>query len=381
MKKGIIVGIILIVIIVVGYFVLMPPQNESEKNVIKFGVIMPLTGPVAEPGTNALRGIEIAVDDFNNNNRQQIELIVEDSKSNPTDGTSAIHKLIDIDKVKIVIGDIMSSVILATAPIAEKKQVIMISPGGSNPDIREAGDYIFRIYPSDDYDGQVMAEYIFKKLDYVTTAVINVNNDYGIGVRKTFVSKYKELGGTIILNEEYLQGQTDFRNTILKIKNGKPDVIYIIGNPAENGNIVKQLKELNVNIPLTGNLSFENEEFIEIARGAFDSIIFSAPYFNISSDEKFVKEFVQKYQSNNGEKMPDVAASLGYDVAKILISVLANNNFSIPDLKDDLYEVENFEGITGRISFDSKGDVVKDIFIKIIDGNGKIDVIEIYSLK
>ena len=380
MKKGLIAFIIIIVAgLIVYYWGGLQDKLSNNDKMIKIGVIMPLTGPVSEPGTNALRGVELSIAKFNAEHKHQIQLIVEDSKSNPKDGVSAINKLITVDKVKIVIGDIMSSVVLATAPIAERNKVVLISPGASSPDVRNAGDYIFRIYSSDDYDGQVMAEYIFNKLHKTKAAIIIINNDYGIGVKNTFTKRFNAMNGEVVLSEFYAQGQTDFRNIILKIKNSSPEVLYIVGNPTENGNLVKQLKELNVNIPLTGNISFEHESFLTVAKNAFGSVIFSAPFLNIDSDKVFVKSFVSQYMKNFDNK-PDVAASLGYDAANIILTVLVESDFNVTQVKENLYKVKNFDGITGNMTFDANGDVLKDIYIKSIDGDGRIDTIEIYSL-
>ncbi|MFH1985753.1 MAG: penicillin-binding protein activator [Pseudomonadota bacterium] len=383
MKKTYII-IISILIIIAGFGLYLwreLQENHSiDNNVIKIGVILPLTGPVAEPGINALRGVELSVAKFNAEHKHQIQLILEDSKSNSKDAISAINKLITVDKVKIVIGDIMSSVVLAIAPIAERNRVLLISPGASSPDVRNAGDYIFRIYSSDDYDGQVMAKYILEKLHKTKAAIIIINNDYGIGVKNIFIKSFTALKGQVVLSEFYTQGQTDFRNIIVKIKNSNPEVLYIVGNPTENGNLVKQLKELNVNIPLTGNISFEHEGFLKVAKNSFDSVIFSAPFFNIDSDKTLVKSFVSKYSEKYGSK-PDIAAALGFDTAQIISTTIDETDFNVDDLKEKLYKVKNFDGITGNMSFDSNGDVQKDIFIKRIKGDGKIDIIELFSIK
>ena len=339
---------------------------------------MPLTGPVSEPGKNALYGIKLAQEEYNKLNKPKINLIIEDSKSQPKDGISAINKLIFQDKVKVVIGDIMSSVFLACAPIAQQNKVVMISPGASNPSVREEGDYIFRIYLSDDYDGRIMANYIIKVLEKRKVAIATVSNDYGLGVEKVFIENFTTLGGHISLQERFPQDNINFRNTILKIKNANPEIIYFVGNPKENGYFVKQSRELNLNIPITGNLSFENNEFINIAISAFDSIIFSAPYFDINSEkehvESFVKSFNEAYKRN-----PDIAAGLGYDVLNILLFALKKSEFDISSLKDDLLLIRNFVGVTGKTSFDNKGDVIKDVYIKTVYGDGVIKTLELYS--
>jgi len=361
-------------------FLFIASCGKKGEERIKIGVIMPLTGPVAEPGNLALDGIRLAVDDFNSSNTKHIELIIEDSKSNPTDGVSAMNKLVSADNIKIVIGDIMSSVFLAISPIAERNKIVAISPGASNPKVRDAGDYIFRDYTSDNFDGYAMANYLYKKLGKRFVAVINVNDDYGVGVKTVFIDYFKKMGGNIIINENYPKGETNFRNLIIKLKNKNIDALYVVGNPTENGYMIKQLKELNIKIPITGNLSFENNDFLKIAKGAFDSVIYSTPYFDINSNKSYVQKFVKLYQEKFNRE-PDIAVGLGYDVANILIKVLNENNYDISKVKDGLYMIKNYEGVTGNTTFDNKGDVEKDIEIKKIYGNGSIETLEVYNVE
>lgn len=378
MKK--IIWVILAVLIVGGtiYYFTRNNKNNVSKEIVKIGVILPLTGPVAEPGNNVLRGINVAIEKFNLQNEPKIMLIVEDSKSNPKDGVTALNKLINADNVKIIIGDIMSSVFLACAPIAEKNRITMISPGASNPEVKNAGDYIFRIYPSDEYDGEIMAKFIFNKLKYKTALIINVNNDYGFGVSKRFKEVFNRLGGNILETIPYTEGQNDFKTISVKIKQANPEMIYVIGNPGENGNLINELKKQNIHIPISGNLSFENETFLKIATNSFDSIYYSSPYFDIERNDEDTKLFVKTYNQKYSQK-PDIAASLGYDVAMILLDALQKINFDVSKLNISLYSIKDYDGITGKTSFDKNGDVQKSIYVKQIKNSGEKRIIEIFQ--
>lgn len=378
-KKTLTIAIITILIVFIGFFIWKNNNSNQNSNNIKLGVIMPLTGPVAEPGTNALNGVKIAVDRFNEeNNGKTIDLIIEDSKSSPKDGVSSIQKLVNIDKVKIIIGDLMSSVFLAIAPIAESNKITMISPGASNPEVKNAGNYIFRNYPSDDYDGEVMAKYIYNKLNKKTTVIIFVNNDYGNGVAGRFEQVFSSIGGQTLEKISYQEGQTDFKTIVTKTKNINPEMIYIVGNPNENGQLTNEIKVQNLKIPLSGNLSFENESFLKIAKGSFDSIVYSSPYFNLEKTDDYTQFFLKSYEQKYSKK-PDIAAALGYDVAMILIQALKNVNYNVDKINDELYKIKNFEGVTGTTSFDEFGDVKKSIFIKSINSTGEVKTIDLYK--
>jgi len=378
-KKGII-GIVILALIGFGVWYYLNGRVEvaDEKEIVKIGVIMPQTGPVAEPGKNAMQGIQLAIENYNIDATTKIQLVIEDSKSNPKDGVSAMNKLVNTDNTKIIIGDIMSSVFLATAPIAEKNKIVLFSPGASAPAVREAGDYIFRNYLSDDFDGKVMASYIFNEKGIKNVAVLTVNNDYGIGVEKTFLNEYKKLGGSVSFNEQYMQGETNFKTILTKLKSQSFEALYLICNPTENGHIVKQMKELNIKTQLFGNLSFESEAFIKLAKGSFDKVTFSAPYFNLEEDKELNKKFNVDYEAKYKVK-PDVAAALGFDVALILIKALKKSNYDVSKVKDILYTIKDFDGVTGKTTFDDKGDVLKDIYIKEISGDGGISIVKLFS--
>lgn len=383
MKKKTILWISLIAIAAIGIYFVWNAQKENttkDKEVVEIGVILPLTGPVAEPGQNALRGIQIAKDIFNAKvgNNRKIKLIIEDSKSDPKIGVSAINKLFFTDNIKIIIGDLMSSVFLACAPIAEKNKIVTISPGASAPNVKNAGDYIFRNYLSDDFDGKVMANYIIKKERIKDVGIISVNNDYGVGVNKSFLESVKELGGNIVFNEQYGQGETNFKTILSLIKGKKFEAIYMVCNPVESGHLVKQIREVNIKQKLFGNLTFENNEFINVAKGSFDEIVFSAPFLDLEENNHLTRLFVKNYMLQYGRK-PDIAAALGFDVLNIIMDALIRNNFNIETLKDELYNTD-IMGVTGRTTFDRFGDVLKDIYIKKITSNGKIVIIDKFDI-
>ena len=353
---------------------------KRASNGVEIGVIMPLTGGLKEPGKYILEGIELAASEYNalcKDPKQRINLIIEDSKSNNKDGESALNKLIFRDKVKIVIGDLSSGIFLSAAPIAEHNKVVMISPGASNPAVREAGDYIFRDYLSDEFDGTVMANYLFSRMGGGKVALVYVNSDYGLGVVDAFEKEYSKLGGTIVFRNSFLPGTNDFRSMILKMNATNPEIIYLVGNPSENGYFVKQLKTSQIKASITGNLAFENEDFISVARGSFDSIIYSTAAFDVCDESPEVQSFVKSYQDHY-HKEPNMTVALGYDVMNILIHCLKQTSFRLDSVKDALYTVKNFPGVTGNTSFDEYGDVMKDIFIKKMSGDGTVEFVEAY---
>lgn len=369
---------VLIIGLLISLEMLGCAKKEKEKE-IKIGVILPLTGDLAEPGTKAFNGIKLAIDAYNDTKPEiPISLIVEDSKANPTEGVNAINKLININKVKIVLGDLTSGVTLAIAPIAERHKVVVLAPGASNPKVRNAGDYIFRNWASDNFDGEVMAKYLANKPDKRKAAVIYVNNEYGTELANAFEETFIKNGGSIVLKEKYDQGATDFRSVLAKMKAANFDCVYLPGQPRENGLMIRQLKEMAINTTVTANLSVESPDFYAIAGEGGKGIIFSTPAFDSDTNKKDIKIFVEQYESKFKMK-PDAVAGHGYDAANIMIQAIKMAGYDVNEVKDELYKINNFPGVTGITTFDNYGDVVKSVMIKRLSHDGSAVILETYK--
>lgn len=357
--------------VVVSIFIILG-CDKKEQEEIKIGAILCLTGPGAIYGEQDKMGMDLGVELINKSggiNGKTVNIIYEDSKTDPSEGVLAAQKLIKTNKVNIIIGALASSVSLAIAPIANKNKVIMISPGSSNPQLSNAGEYIFRIYPSDDYQGKVLANIAIDKMNCNKIAVLYVNNDFGIGLKNKFIEVINKKGGDIIISEAYNPEDIDVRAQITKIQNKKPEALLIASQGREYLNILRQLKELNVNSKLLAPDSFYNEDIIKQAREAAEGIICTVPSFNLESPDSitqnFVKEFKKKYN-----KKPSSFSAYGFDaimlVAEVLEDVPYNNTEKI---KDKLYKIK-FNGAIGEIKFDKNGDVLKELDIyKVEKGN------------
>jgi branched-chain amino acid transport system substrate-binding protein len=341
--------------------------NNPKKQTIKIGAILPLSGDVAVYGKSMQNGMDLALEEYfkNNPNGMKIEVIYEDSKADPKLAVNSIQKLSSIDKCKLVLGGFSSSEVLSISPIAEKNKIVLISPTASSPSITNAGDFIFRTTPSDNFDGEIMAKFAYNELHLRNVALIFANNDYGQGISKVFVSKFTALGGKISIQKSFESGVNDFKTQLTAIKEAKPDGLYIIA-ASEIGIILKQKSELNLADIKTFTVGLaENPKVIEIAGEAANNVFYSYPSFQVNSDDKEIKDFVSNYKLKYKNE-PDVLAAYGYDLMNITLKVLENNFESSEKIKNALYNLKNFNGVTGQTSFDLNGDVTKTAGIKVI---------------
>ena len=373
MKRNIIIAIVVIIVIVIAILLIGIEKvvNKPESNIIKIGVILPLTGDGSKYGESGKKAIELALEEIDSNERideQKIDVIYEDSWSTPKGGVSAIQKLITTDKVQAVIGGMFSSVTLAIAPIAEKNKVVVLSPTSSSPKITDAGDYIFRNCASDIFEGAIMGKFAYDKLGFKKVAILYINNDYGVGIKDVFIKTFGAKGGAITVVDAFEQRSTDFRAQLTKIKGSEPQAIYIVGYK-ELGQLLKQAKEIGINSQFLSTVMFEDPEILKIAGGAAEGVIYSARAYNPEIEEgvtyKFVKLFKQKYNVT-----PDIFAGLSYDAMKILALTIEQGCRSGEEIKNALYSIKHYPAVVGDTSFDENGDVIQPAVLKTVK-NGK----------
>jgi len=372
MKKSAWIGI-LVVVVVVAIIAVMWARREQQPDAVPIGAILPLTGSAAPYGQNAKRGIELALDQLNADGGVRgipIEVIFEDSKTDPKEAVSALNKLFNSHGVRFVIGDINSTGVLAMAPIAERNKIILLSPGASNPKISDAGEYIFRNWHSDALEGEVGADYAFSKLHWETAAVLYVNAAYGAGLAETFRKVFEEVGGKILAFEAYPQDATDMREQISKIMAVNPNGIYLPGWPKEMSVALRQLKELGSDIPILSVQGFDDPSILELAGDAAEGVIFSVPQTPDPNDE-IVRSFNESYRKQYN-KEPGVCSAAGYDALRIFAYAMSEVGTKVEEVQKILATLKDFAGADGPIAFDEHGDLLKPFAFKVVK-SGKFE--------
>jgi branched-chain amino acid transport system substrate-binding protein len=346
-------------------------KKEEE---IKIGVIQPLTGELANFGRTVVNGIQLAVDDYKDSLNKEIKLVIEDSKGDPSTSVSAFNKLMNVDKVSIVIGDLTSSATLAIAPLAMKNKVLLISPTASNPALSNSGEYFFRVWPSDNYSGYVAANYSYNFLGKRNAAIIYINNDYGIGLKDVFKKTFEDLGGKVSIVDAYNQNQSDFRSVLLKIRNNKADLVYIPGHPYGIANVLKQARELNIKVDFFSDVAAEEKEFLNLAGETARGLYFVTPSFDINSQDDNIRKFVLEFEKRFHEK-PDIHSVKGYEAALVLLIGFSSKIYN-PDELVTFLKSERFESLSGKINFDENGYIITTMSVKQYDLNLNIKIIK-----
>ena len=357
-------------VVVLGLLIVFPLGcTKKEPKELKIGAILPLTGQMASHGEDAKKAIDLATDVKNKRGGLKglkILTIYEDDNMQPKDGVSAFNKLVIVDRVQAVIGGFGSSVALAIAPIAQQKKVVFVSPTASHPKLPLIGNYIFRIWSSDIFEGEKMAQEAHTALKLRNIAILFVNNDFGRGMSDIFSAQFRSFGGKVVLKDSYEQGDTDFRAQLHRIKDTTAEAVYLPGYYQEVAKILKQAKELGVNLQFLSTTPVENPELLRLAGNSAEGLIYTRPSFNPKNPDENYMAFVALFKSKYGVE-PGVAAAYSYDAANIIFACIEKGGITSREIRDAMENLRNYRGATGRISFDEVGDVVRDFDLFTIE--------------
>lgn len=346
---------------------------KSPNNTNEVGLIVFKTGGAATYGEKSLNGINLALDKIKDNS---LHLIIEDDQTKPEKAVSAYNKITSTHpNIQIIIGALTSSSLLAIAPLAEKDKVILFSPCSSSPEITNAGDYIFRNWPSDEVEGKLMASFA-KNKGINKVVILAMNNAYGIGLKDVFTSKFSSLGGKIIHTESFNENTTDFKSLVNKLKNVDYDAIYAPSHAKEAGLLIKTLRENGVNKLVMGCVTYESPDLITSAGNSLNNVVFTTPWFDAKTNNPASVNFVKSYKQKYNE-IPDNFAAQSFDAIMILKMAIDSVGYNSDNIKDYLYSLKNYNGVSGLTSFDINGDVIKPALIKTIKNNKFVVVDEV----
>ena len=384
MKAGLIAWIVVIIILGVLSVLLVVNIDFNPTGAavgigndeIILGSVLPLTGDISSLGQGAKSAMEIAVREINNKggiNGKKLKIIYEDGNCNAKEAANAANKLINIIKVPVIVGGVCSSETLAMAPLAEASKTVLFSPCSSAPSITNAGDYIFRSYPSDDFEGNFGAEFVYNELGIRKVATMTCLSDWCVGINRVFEKSFKELGGDIVEKEEFEQGSKDLRTQLTKIKKSNPELIYFISYTESAIAGLEQIRELNIDAKVLGANTFDDPNILKRSKESGEGTMFSILDSDVSD------EFKAKIKKQTGSEDIPVCTTQGYDNIYILVDIIERVGLDSEKIKNEIYKVKNYQGVSGVLTFDENGDVLATNYVIKIYHNNKAIKLEDYE--
>ena len=338
-----------------------PMPTEEPAGPFRIGVMESLTGPGETYGNVAVDAKQLAVEEINDAggiDGRRLELVVEDSKCSALDAITAYRKLTDVDGVKIILGTSCSGAMLGAAPLAEADGVVMFSGLATNPDIAEAGDYIFRTAMNDAQlgidTGNVLWADGIRKL-----ATINESTDYAEGVKRASVGQFEKRGGEVVAAEQYASDTTDFRSQLTKLLNANPDAIHLAAQGEfSGGTIVKQLRELGYEGPIYSEVVPIGSEALGIAGDAATGL--KAITADLDPANNKAQKVLGSFRDRYGQVTLPWYLGSAYDDVYITAECLkkTGDDQDADGFRDCLYDITWSGAIGNNYSFNDKGEVV-----------------------
>lgn len=364
---------VLVVLFSIGLISCNNTQNvKQEPTEIVVGEFGSLTGSTATFGISTRNGADMAFDEINKAGGilgKQIRVVVEDDQGKPEEAQTVVTKLVNKDRVVAVLGEVASSRSLAGAPICQQNRVPMVTPSSTNPKVTQIGDYIFRVCFIDPFQGYVMAKFATNTLKLKKVAILrDIKNDYSVGLADVFVENFQKMGGSIVADESYSEGDSDFSAQLTSIKSKGPEGIYVPGYYTEVGLIARQTRKLGLTVPLMGGDGWDSPKLFEIGGEALNDCYYSNHY-SVDDPSPAIVKFVAEYKKRYNE-VPDALAALGYDAARILVDAFRRaNSTDGPKVRDALSQTTDYPGVTGKITIDKDRNAIKPaVVLKVKDG-------------
>lgn len=351
---------------------LLLPVGCGESEPVKFGAVLPLTGSDAIYGVNVERGIELAFEKVKA--RQDypytLELEVRDSGSDRQAAARELDSLYGAGALA-AIGGVTSKEAMEMVDVADQHDRILLSPSASSPELSGISKNFYRVFPSDFLEGSKMGNFATQTLGINTVVILAAESLYGRGSQEVFKNEFERYGGKVAEVIEYPEGTTDFSGLMDRVMTVNPQAVYLADFAGPIGTMVESLRDRQFRGRILTTSAFAAPEVLNRLGDDAEAVFLTQPVFDVDSEDPVVSEFVTAYRQKYGED-PGLYAAHGYDAMIVLAAALENAaRATTSEFWKGLRRVRDFQGVTGIIQFDERGDVQKFPRIYIVN-NGKL---------
>jgi len=332
--------------------------------VIKIGHVGPTSGAIAHLGKDNENGARMAIEELNaagltiGGAPVTFELLAEDDAADPRQGVAAAQKLIDA-KVAGVVGHLNSGTTIPASQLYHDAGLPQVSPSATNPKYTRQGfPGVFRMVADDTQLGGTLGRYAVDTLGAKSVAVIDDRTAYGQGVADEFEKAVVAAGGAVVGREFTNDKATDFNAILTTLKARNPDVVFFGGMDAVAGPMLKQMKQLGINAKFMGGDGICTGELPKLAaEGMGDEQVYCAEAGGVEGEEKAgMDKFRSDFSAKFGADV-QVYAPYVYDAVKVLANAMVSAGSADPAVYLPALKATDHQGVTGKITFDEKGDI------------------------
>ena len=344
------------VVMASGLLYLQPAVAEDT---IKIGASFSVTGGQSSIDSPALNGAKLKAEEINAAGGvlgKKIELVIYDTKTDPTVIASSASQLINQDKVVAGVGLNDSDAVLALGPIFQAAGVPFVTPGATSPKLPDqVGSTMFLACFGDNVQAAAGAEFVLNTLNGKSVYLLRDNaTEYTTLLAKFFQEAYEHAGGKIVLADDYKHGDTSFTAQITKLKAlaQKPDVLYVAAQPDDIGVVVKQIRQAGLQQPIVGGDGYDTPLLLSVGGKAANNVYFSTHAFMADDSTEGIVKFYKAYKAAYNTVPENAFAALGYDTVGLVADAISRAGAADPaKVRDALAATQGYKGITGSISY------------------------------
>ncbi|MFH1457262.1 MAG: ABC transporter substrate-binding protein [Patescibacteria group bacterium] len=369
MNKKIWISTLVIVVVIIIGIILITRNDESEQinenqKIIKIGVSIPLTGNASVYGDQVQKGVEIALQNINQDDsfEYDLEVVYEDNQFKPEQSLTAYNKLVNIDGLKYLL-NFGGNICPVINPKAQQDKVVNFATGCNTLDFNDEDSYNFRFDVAESEASEALVKFMAEDKGIENLALIYIDNTWGAIVANTIKDSLDKYGINLVAEEKYSESSSDVRSQLAKIKSANSDAIFFLTLANYTPAFLRQLSELDINQPLYTNISVQAVDLTTL-EGLADGVIYSAPKLEQMDNTRNLS-FFNEFTDPNSRNF----ASWGFDSFYLLADALNKEGDDPNKVAEYLRTVEDYPGAFGKLSYDNHGELKLDYKImKIEDG-------------
>ncbi|MDW7671588.1 MAG: ABC transporter substrate-binding protein [Bacillota bacterium] len=375
MKKvlSVLLVVLLMAAVLAGCSSPAPAGGGEEAGAYKFAVFAPITGNYAEYGKGFEVATQMAADEINaagGINGNMIELVVYDTKGEPTESADIARRVVDDESFLAVLGDFTSSNCMANAPILGAGGMVQLSPTASHPDYAGMNEYMFSIMGRQDGEAPFFSTFLLQKYKNAEAiGVIYINNDWGQSAYENLIRQAAIDGLNIVSEENFVEGERDFNSLLTKVRATNPDTLALIMHANDTAMIANTAAQMGWDVELTALGPGTSMQIIELAGENVEGLLLSTPFF-ITEENEQAWAWAQEFKDRAGFE-PTVHPAVAYDTVYLMKAAIENIDGEVTRdaVRQNLQDLKGFVGLTGPIEFNESGDITRLYLIMEIQGD------------
>jgi len=342
-----------------------------ESKIIKIGVYLPISGSANIYGQAIYQGIKVAHKMRPCVLGKNVEIVLADTKSDITETTRAVDRLIKKTKVQALIGEVSNANTAAGAAIADTAGIPMVTPTATGPRVIADRRYVFRVCFTDTFQGEAAAHYAYDNVKARKAAVmIDITQDYSFGLSTAFERTFIKKGGKIVAHTYCQAMDQDFTLQLSEIVAAKPDLLYLPNYYREVALVCKQLAKIGLNTTIMAAESAQTEEFLDIGGKDVEQVIFTNHFAQEAATADVAQEYFAKYQAETGSEAGTYEV-LGADAYFVILdSIERAKSTRAPSIRRSLSNTRKFQGVSGTITIGSDGNAARGLVFMHVKNGG-----------